>query len=245
MRSGGNLRAGAALMYHRVTILRATHQEIAMRALLTVTVILGLALLVAGVQPTLAESSTGSAPSTKIATSALRQDMRKLWSDHVIWTRAYVVASIGDQPDNKSASVRLLKNQEDIGAAIVPFYGKDAGDKLTVLLKEHITIAVALVNAAKSGDKPGYADADKKWQANAEEISDFLSKANSNWSKEALFEMMKMHLSTTTRMVTLRLEKKWDDDVKAFDEVYACILQMADMLSDGIIKQFPDRFTVG
>ncbi|CAG0931201.1 hypothetical protein PLCT1_01662 [Planctomycetaceae bacterium] len=214
-----------------------------MRALLVTVSILLSALLVSGTDFTQADSSTDTAPKTKIAASALRQDMRKLWSDHVIWTRSYIVAAVGNQPDNKAASVRLLKNQEDIGAAIVPFYGKEAGDQLTVLLKDHITIAVALINAAKSGDKAAYAEADKRWQANGEEISDFLSKANSNWSKAALVDMMKMHLSSTTKEVTSRLEKKWEDDVAAFDEAYAHILKMADALSDGIIKQFPDRFT--
>jgi hypothetical protein len=215
-----------------------------MRALLVVAGVLMSALLFVGTN-TQADSGTGTPPSTKMPASVLRQNMRKLWSDHVIWTRDYIIASVGDQPDGTAASTRLLKNQEDIGAAIATFYGKEAGDKLTVLLKDHITIAVAVINAAKSGDKKGFAEADKKWQANAEEISDFLSKANPNWPKAALVEMMKMHLATTTKEVTARLEKKWDDDVKAFDEVYDCILQMSDALTDGIVKQFPDRFTIG
>src|SRR5262245_28198927 len=75
----------------------------------------------------------------------LRQDMRKLWSDHVIWTRGYIVAAVGDQPDQAAAASRLMKNQEDIGGAVAVYYGKPAGDKLTALLKEHIQIAVDLV----------------------------------------------------------------------------------------------------
>ena len=53
---------------------------------------------------------------------------------------------------------------------------------------------------------------------------------------------MKGHLSTTTDEVVARLNKKWDEDVRAFDEVYRHILMMSDALSDGIIKQFPDKF---
>ncbi len=69
-----------------------------------------------------------------------------------------------------------------------------------------------------------------------------LSGANPNWPKSTLADMMKMHLSTTTAEVVARLNGKWDDDIAAFDAVYAHILKMADALSDGIIKQFPAKF---
>lgn len=83
---------------------------------------------------------------------------------------------------------------------------------------------------------------DQKWQKNGEDIAEFLSKANPNWPKATLADMMKMHLTTTTNEVMARLDKEWNEDVKAFDEVYDHILKMADALSDGIVKQFPDRF---
>src|SRR5690242_5145546 len=63
----------------------------------------------------------------------LRTNMRKLWSDHVWWTRDYLITSIADMPDVKAATDRLLQNQSDIGAAIASYYGKEAGDKLTGL----------------------------------------------------------------------------------------------------------------
>ena len=81
---------------------------------------------------------------------SLNAALRRLWADHVIWTRQYVVATVGDAPDAEAAGGRLLKNQEDIGGAIVPFYGSDAGQALTDLLKQHIMIAVDLIAAAKA-----------------------------------------------------------------------------------------------
>ena len=175
--------------------------------------------------------------------SALKQDMRKLWTDHVVWTRDYIVAAVGDQPDAAAAATRLLKNQDDIGAAVAAYYGKPAGDKLTVLLKEHITIAVDLIKSAKAGDKPSQQQADAKWKKNAEEIADFLAKANPNWPRATLVDMMNRHLSTTTDEVVARLTKNWDADVKAFDAVYDHILMMSDALTDGIVKQFPEKFS--
>jgi hypothetical protein len=177
------------------------------------------------------------------AATTLHQDMRKLWTDHVVWTRDYIVAAVGDQPDAQAAATRLLKNQEDIGSAIAGFYGKAAGDALTTLLKEHITIAVDLIKAAKAGDKAAQGQADAKWKKNATDIADFLSKANPNWPRATLVEMMNKHLSTTTDEVVARLTKNWDADVKAFDAVYSHILMMSDALSDGIVKQFPAKFS--
>jgi hypothetical protein len=176
------------------------------------------------------------------AAIALKQNMRKLWTDHVVWTRTYIVAAVADQPDAQAAAGRLMKNQEDIGKAVATYYGAAAGDRLTTLLKEHITIAVDLVKAAKAGDTPGQQRADAKWQQNAVQIADFLSSANPNWPKATLTDMMKMHLSTTTDEVTARLKKDWEADVRAYDAVYDHILKMSDALADGIIKQFPEKF---
>ena len=187
------------------------------------------------------QSAPQAGPLTPKA-AALKQDMRKLWTDHVVWTRAYIVAAIGDQPESQAAANRLMKNQEDIGNAVGTIYGAPAGTQLTSLLKEHITIAVDLIKAAKAGDKAGQQKADASWQQNGLAIADFLSKANPNWPRARLEELMKVHLSTTTAAVVARLNKNWDEDVRAYDEVYRHILMMADALSDGIIKQFPDKF---
>ncbi|SRR6266571_483810 len=174
--------------------------------------------------------------------SALRTAMRKLWSDHVFWTRDYIIAAVGGQPDEKAAATRLLANQDDIGNAVASYYGADAGQKLTGLLKQHILIAGDLIKAAKAHNQDKQQEADREWQKNAEDIADFLSHANPYWPRAALVDLMNTHLSTTTTEVVARLNKDWDGDAKAFDAVYDHILKMSDALSDGIIKQFPGKF---
>jgi hypothetical protein len=172
----------------------------------------------------------------------LRQSMRKLWSDHVIWTRQYIVSAAMDDPSAQAAAARLMKNQEDIGNAIVPFYGAAAGARLTDLLKQHIQIAVDLVAAAKAGDAARQADADARWHRNAADIAAFLSSANPNWPRQTVLDMLNQHLAFTTQEATARLQHRWSDDVAAFDRIYPQALSMADALSDGIIRQFPNRF---
>ena len=176
---------------------------------------------------------------------SLNLAMRRLWSDHVIWTRDYVIAAVAGAPDAGAAANRLLKNQEDIGNAVVPLYGEAAGEALTGLLKQHIMIAVDLIDAAKSGDNGKLDESDRKWTENAEEIAGLLSGANpDNWPKADVVDLLMQHLNLTKGEVAARLDGDWEADVAAFDDIYTEILTVSDVLADGIIKQFPDMFGV-
>jgi hypothetical protein len=186
--------------------------------------------------------STIAAKPASMKSAELHQAMRKLWSDHVFWTRNYIIDAAAGAASTSATTARLLKNQEDIGNAIKPYYGNAAGDKLTALLKQHILIAADLVTAAKAGDNAKVADADKRWHANANDIATFLSGANPHWPKAALVSMLDQHLSLTTKEATATLKGQWTESISTFDSVYNEILGMADALSDGIVKQFPKKF---
>lgn len=173
---------------------------------------------------------------------ALRNDMRKLWEDHVTWTRLAVISLTTGTADTDATVARLLRNQTDIGNAVKPFYGRAAGAELTRLLREHITIAAALITAAKAGDQPAVAAAQTRWEANADQIARFLSRANPHWKLGPMRSMLRDHLRLTTREVVARLQSNWTADVAAYDEIHRQALHMADMLSAGIVAQFPKRF---
>ena len=174
---------------------------------------------------------------------AFHDAMRKLWEDHITWTRLAIVSFADDLPDLSATEQRLLRNQDDIGNAIKPYYGKAAGNRLTALLKEHILGAVALMTAAKSGDQAQIKKASASWYANANQIADFLHAANPhNWSKRAMRSMMKTHLDQTLSEAQNRLTGHYAADIRDYDAVHKHILVMADGLSAGIINQFPRRF---
>src|SRR5574340_364554 len=142
--------------------------------------------------------------------------MDKLWEDHVQWTRFYIISFTAGLPDADTAAGRLLQNQVDIGDAIKPYFGDAAGDQLTSLLTEHITGAVTLLQAAASGDKSAYKDAEKAWYDNGEAIAVFLSDANpTQWHQGDMKSMMKTHLDLTIEEATARLNQDWSADVKA------------------------------
>jgi hypothetical protein len=175
--------------------------------------------------------------------SAYHDDMRKLWEDHVAWTRLYIISVAGGLPDAKLTADRLLSNQVDIGNAVTDFYGAEAAGKLTALLKDHILIAADLVGAAKAGEETKVSDAKTRWYANANDIAEFLNKANpKQWPLATLQSAMKMHLDQTLDEATHRLQGNFDQDIKDYDGIVEHILKMADILSDGIIAQFPKKF---
>jgi flavin reductase (DIM6/NTAB) family NADH-FMN oxidoreductase RutF len=127
-----------------------------------------------------------------------QDQMRKLWEDHVTWTRLAIVTFADGSANFDTTAARLLKNQDDIGDAIKPFYGEAAGEQLTALLKDHIGIAVQLLQAAKAGDSAAFENANTAWYANANDIADFLAKANPRyWPQATMRAAMKAHLEET------------------------------------------------
>jgi hypothetical protein len=169
--------------------------------------------------------------------------MRKLWEDHITWTRLFIVSTFGDLPDQGATAQRLLQNQDDIGDAIKPFYGDAAGEQLSALLRDHILIAAEILQAAKIGDTTALNNAITRWYANADEIAVFLNTANpENWPLEEMKTMLRDHLDLTLEEATAQLNGDYAVSIAAYDAVHLQALDMADMLSGGIIKQFPNKF---
>jgi hypothetical protein len=171
------------------------------------------------------------------------QGMRKLWEDHITWTRLFIVSATADLPDLQATTDRLLRNQTDIGDAIKPFYGDAAGNQLTSLLRTHILLAADLLAAAKAGNNAALEAARVEWYANADDIAVFLSSANpKEWPLAEMKTMMRDHLDLTLAEAVAHLQGRFADDIAAYDHIHEQILGMADMLASGIERQFPQRF---
>lgn len=203
--------------------------------------ILATILFTALLMPLKVYSSDNLIPFKKTAIN-LNADERKLWIDHVLWTRGFIVSDISSLPDKDDVLQRLLKNQDDIGNSIKPYYGEEAGDKLSKLLRDHISIAGQVVDAAKNNNKDALDKYNKLWYKNADDIAEFLSKANPNWSNSELKDMLHKHLEFVTSQVVARLNNNWSADIEAFDKGEDHMIMFADIISAGIAKQFPNKF---
>jgi hypothetical protein len=174
---------------------------------------------------------------------ALRGDMRRLWEDHITWTRLAIISLTTDSPDTQATVGRLLRNQTDIGNAVKPFYGSAAGNELTRQLRNHILIAADVIAAARAGDAEKLADAQARWTRNGDDIASALHSVNPRYWKLAVMKAeMRMHLKLTTDEVVARLHQDWNADVAAYDRVHRHALHLSDLLSDGLVRQFPTRF---
>ena len=172
----------------------------------------------------------------------LRRNQERLWIDHVSWTRSFIVSDLDSLEDTDVVLERLLKNQDDIGNSIKPYYGDEAGNKLSKLLREHISLAGQVLDAAKNNNTTNFDKYNELWYANSNDIAKFLSDANPNWSNKKLKNMLHEHLSLITQQVTARLNKDWNADIAAYDAGETHMIDFSQIIADGIIKQFPDKF---
>ncbi|HET7034939.1 MAG TPA: hypothetical protein VFI42_04590, partial [Thermomicrobiaceae bacterium] len=165
---------------------------------------------------------------------ALHDTMRKLWEDHITWTRLFIVSFAAGLPDLDATTQRLLQNQVDLGDAFKPAFGDAAGTQLTQLLTDHILGAAKLLSAAKAGDADGVEAAKTAWYDNGNQIAAFLHSLNRRaWPLEDMQMMMQDHLDLTLAEGVARLNGDFAADIAAYEQVHQEILMMADMLTAG------------
>jgi hypothetical protein len=168
--------------------------------------------------------------------------MRKLWEEHIGYTRNLIISRLANLPDLLTVLARLQRNQDDIGHAFKTFYGEEFAQKLAALLHDHISIAVAVVNAAIAGDTATFNAQYALWRANASAIAKLLADANPKYDRAMLDEMLQKHLDLTAGEVSARLSANWTADIAAYDAGHTHMLKFSDVLADGIIEQFEKKF---
>jgi hypothetical protein len=237
---------------HRIPIKESVMTSIVRTRISASAGVLGLVLVTAACStstnnhaaPTASSSPTVAAAQAATLHAGLRTDLRKLWEDHITWTRLYIIAAEAGAPDTDATAGRLLQNQTDIGNALKPLYGDAAGAQLTALLKQHILTAGALIGAAKAGDTAKVTSTKAQWYANGDQIAAFLTKANpTSWPAAQMRQMMRDHLDNTLAEAVDHLQGHAAADIADYDKVHVQILQMADMLTTGIVTQFPQQFS--
>ncbi|MMZ65086.1 hypothetical protein D1872_274640 [compost metagenome] len=103
-------------------------------------------------------------------------------------------------------------------------------------------IAGKIVAAAKAGNQADMAKLEKDWHRNADDIAKFLSNANPNWQFKTLQDMLYTHLQLINEVVINCLKGDWKADIAATDKNEIHVIHLADILTEGIVKQFPEKF---
>ena len=214
----------------------------------TVALVAAAVTFASGVQQSRAGGMPASSASVAMLTpkaTAFHDAMRELWEYHGTYTERAIVDYVAGNPDTNAVVATLLQNQVDIGNAVKTYYGAAGGKALTKLLTTHINDAVAVLKAAKAGDVAATKKASAAFYANGNQIAGFLHKANpGNWPLAALQSMMRIHLNQVIGLAVDQIKGKYNASIALYRSYINHLdVGMADMLSNGIIKQFPSKFS--
>lgn len=170
-----------------------------------------------------------------VAKYTQKEMLRKLFTDHALYTKFYIESALQSLPDLDVITTRLLQNQTDIGNFVKPIIGEQNGNILAELLKEHILAAADAVNAVKGGNKTTIDDVVKKVFNNSTQVSKFLSYLNpEKLPYDTVLKMFNMHNQYVIDMTTAHSQKKYDKEIKLFDEYYDQILDFSDTLNSAL-----------
>ncbi|MEA4987198.1 MAG: acetylglutamate kinase [Anaerovorax sp.] len=164
--------------------------------------------------------------------------LRRLWMEHVMWTRSFLISTASDLDDLEAVTNRLLRNPKDFAEVLRPLYGDRYSMEFKNLFTDHLLIAGALVNAAKAGDTKTVDEQRKKWYANADDIANLLGNMNPYWSKRVWKELLDEHLKMTENEAVQILTGQYEASINQYDEIEQQALLMADEMAYGIINQF-------
>jgi hypothetical protein len=181
-------------------------------------------------------------PTVTLSEMQLRMALRDAWDVHARWTRSYIVSLLADLPDSTRAKLRLVEGANDVADAMNSYYRGTTMPALAILVKHNILLAARAVAAVRSGDSVAISAARSNWSAGTDSLVQSLARTNPNWPESKLSGPLQRYQDQTWRQIAARTRHDWSADVAAYDEAYIEARAIADALSGGIVKQFPDRF---
>ena len=162
--------------------------------------------------------------------------LRQFWSQHVYWTRFFIISTAAGLGDLEPVTERLLQNPKDFARLLTPIYGPRLAGRFEELFTQHLLIAADLVNAARAGDGAKADSARRRWYKNADEIAAFLSVLNRCWDEAVWRDMLYRHLELTEKEASLRLQGQYSADIRTFEDIENEALEMADYMACGLMK---------
>lgn len=191
--------------------------------------------------------SQASSPLQASATSATalttRLALRDLWVEHIFWIRNYAIANQdGNAAQAAVAQNEVVSNAKAIANSIAPLYGQPAADQLLTLLAGHWGAVKHYSDARVANDKAGQQAAIAELSANAKSLAAFLAKANPYLPEPTLQAMLSAHGAHHVTQIEQLAAKDYKGEAQTWGMMRTHILALADALTAGLIKQFPDKF---
>lgn len=188
-----------------------------------------------------AQADNGQMVSTKSAD--LRATLVSLGTEHQDLTYGAVATALAGAPSAAADQTDLIQNGKDIAAAVGSVYGEEAGATFeqvwTIHLTEFVNYAVAGSKSDEAGKTQALANIDAQY---TKPLAAYLAKANPNLPEDALYSGLNEHVQMTARMIDAQAAGDYTAATNERDMAVKHLEGLMTTLSNGIVKQFPDKF---
>lgn len=187
-------------------------------------------------------------------TLVFRMDSRTLWTRYSLGLINFSVAIDGEIHSSPLVEIRLYNIALNLGNYFGPYYGISSAYTIGQLFITYAKIATDFVRAIYAGESLDQFNA--RWVTTVDEISTYLNSLNPNyWPKPLLVDRFTQLYKTWTDNIVARHSKDIAQDTVSLDAIIKVAvsgipdhqqsnyLSIADLISRGIVMQFPVLFT--
>lgn len=171
----------------------------------------------------------------------LNNDMRQSWSGHNFWTTMFITSFFNALKNTAVVEKRLMQTPEDIVMVFEKFYSKPVVNQLKQLLAEHVRLAGELATAIRDNNMERAEQVENQMNQNADQIARMLANTNAKYDYEELRRMLRMHMDILKNTMMAESNGEYDEVVRLADENQAHLMEMADVLTEGLLQQFYQR----
>ena len=177
---------------------------------------------------------------------SFRTAARTALSKYFWRVRSSLVSILDNAADQAALQAQLYNDIANLGTSVAIYYGPTAGTALDSKLKMYSDSLIDVVKAIRDGK-----DYAALRTANSNSITDlatFLSSANpTHWPASAVTSIFAELSSRFIEQAVARKAKDWLADFAAVDKAQQIFMtnptSFADVFVNGIVSQFPDKFT--
>jgi hypothetical protein len=174
----------------------------------------------------------------------LNNKLRLYWRQYLYWLRSVIVDMVFNVPELEAAQKRLLQTAIDVSATYTEYYNESAGNQFENVFRNNLLITIELVRAIISGNQQAVKEQEQNWINNAGEIGAFYNSINPIWNKEQFQNGLTGLMRSIENLTVLLIQGKYEEAVNSFDQMGVNQLLIINMIFEGIVEQFPERFSV-
>lgn len=173
----------------------------------------------------------------------LRATLVSLGTEHMDLTYGAVSSALQGSKSAEADQADLIKNGEDLAAAVGSVYGEDAQKTFDTVWKLHLNQFVAYAVASSKGDEAAKQKALQTIDSQySKPLAAYLAKANPNLPEDVLYSSLKEHVDMTADMIDAQAAGDYAQATGHRDMSVKHLEGLFSTLAAGIVKQFPEKF---